>query len=210
MKNYTIVDTMKRTNSSFGLLLFFFVIILAIITAILYLQKRSTIGIAPVTRYGSGFDALAAPPVHITNVIGGGGGSDGRYSMAPEASRSWVAPPDLRGAFIPPGAVPININTQGIPESYQSMGVIRMGEGGELLPLYGRRNGRGSDIYNYYTRTDTYNPVQIPISFGRRDCTDDNGCKELSDGDSVKVYGKGDGSVKLYGIGAPKYIPGVV
>lgn len=210
---------MKRTNSSFGLLLFFFVLILSIITAILYLQKRSTIGIAPSSRYGSG----TAPPVHITNVIRGGGGdghemtlargisvSDSRYSMAPEASRSWVAPPDPRGAYIPAGAVPININTQGIPESYQTMGVIRMGEGGELLPLYGRRNGRGSDIYNYYTRTDTYNPVQIPISFGRRDCTDDNGCKELSDGDSVKVYGKGEGSVKLYGIGAPKYIPGVV
>lgn len=206
MKNYTIVDTMKRTNSSFGLLLFFFVLILSIITAILYLQKRSTIGIASTTRYSSGYDALAAPPVHITNVIRG----DSRYSMAPEASRSWVAPPDPRGAYIPAGAVPININTQGIPESYQTMGVIRMGEGGELLPLYGRRNGRGSDIYNYYTRTDTYNPVQIPISFGRRDCTDDNGCKELSDGDSVKVYGKGEGSVKLYGIGAPKYIPGVV
>jgi hypothetical protein len=210
---------MKRTNSSFGLLLFFFVLILSIITAILYLQKRSTIGIAPSSRYGS----ESAPPVHITNVIRGGGGdghemtlargisvSDSRYSMAPEASRSWVAPPDLRDVLIPPGAIPININTQGIPESYQSMGVIRMGEGGELLPLYGRRNGRGSDIYNYYTRTDTYNPVQIPISFGRRDCTDDNGCKELSDGDSVKVYGKGEGSVKLYGIGAPKYIPGIV
>lgn len=205
MKNYTIVDTMKRTNSSFGLLLFFFVLILSIITAILYLQKRSTIGITPSSHYGSG----SAPPVHITNVIRGGG-SDGRYSIAPEASRSWVAPPDPRGAYIPPGAVPININTQGIPESYQTMGVIRMGQGGELLPLYGRRNGRGSDIYNYYTRTDTYNPVQIPVSFGRRDCTDDNGCKELSDGDSVKVYGKGEGSVKLYGIGAPKYIPGVV
>ncbi len=207
MKKYTIVDTMKRTNSSFGLLLFFFVLILSIITAILYLQKRSTIGIVPSSRYGS----ESAPPVHITNVIrGGGGGGDSRYTMAPEASRSWVAPPDLRGAYIPAGAVPININTQGIPESYQTMGVIRMGEGGELLPLYGRRNGRGSDIYNYYTRTDTYNPVQIPISFGRRDCTDDNGCKELSDGDSVKVYGKGEGSVKLYGIGAPKYIPGIV
>lgn len=202
---------MKRTNSSFGLLLFFFVLILSIITSILYLQKSSTVGISPVARYGSGFDALAPPPppVHITNVIRGGGG-DSRYNMAPEASRSWVAPPDPRGAYIPPGAVPINIATQGIPEAYQTMGVIRIGEGGELLPLYGRRNGRGSDIYNYYTRTDTYNPVQIPISFGRRDCTDDNGCKELSDGDQVKVYGKGEGSVKLYGIGAPNYIPGIV
>jgi hypothetical protein len=202
---------MKRTNSSFGLLLFFFTVILAIITAILYLQRRSPLGLAPASYYRSGAEMLGQQrPVHITNVIRGGGGGDGRYSMAPEASRSWVAPPDLRGAFVPPGAMPINVNTQGIPESYQSMGVLRMGEGGELLPLYGRRNGRGSDIYNYYTRTDTYNPVQIPVSFGRRDCTDDMGCKEVSDGDKVKVYGKGEGTVKLYSIDAPKYIPGVV
>lgn len=203
---------MKKTGGPLGSLLFFFVLILALITAILYLQRRNSLGLAPVAHYRSGFDALATrpPPVHITNVIQGGAAGGGRYSMAPEASRSWVAPPDLRGAYVPPGAVPININTQGIPEQYQALGVLRMGEGGELLPLYGRRNGRGSDIYNYYTRTDTYNPVQIPISSGRRDCTDDNGCKELSDGDSVKVYGKGDGTVKLYGIGAPKYIPGVV
>ncbi len=203
---------MKRTNGSFGLMLFFFTLILAIITAILYLQRRSSFGLAPASYYRSGFDMLEhrspSPPVHITNVIRGG--DAGRYSMAPEASRSWVAPPDLRGTFIPPGALPINVNTQGIPESYQTMGVIRMGEGGELLPLYGRRNGRGSDIYNYYTRTDTYNPVQIPVSFGRRDCTDDMGCKEVSDGDMVKVYGKGEGTVKLYSIDAPKYIPGVV
>ena len=212
IKDYTIVEIMKRTNGSFGLLLFFFTVILAIITAILYPQRRITLGLAPTTYYSRGSDMLESrrpTPVHITNVSGGGGG-DGRYNMAPEASRSWVAPPDLRGAYVPPGALPINVNTQGIPEQYQALGVLRMGEGGELLPLYGRRNGRGSDIYNYYTRTDTYNPVQIPVSSGRRDCTDDNGCKELSNGDMVKVYGKGDGTVKLYSIGAPKYIPGVV
>jgi hypothetical protein len=104
--------------------------------------------------------------------------------------------------------MPINIDTRGVPESYQQMGVINAN--GQMLPLYGRRNGRGSDIYNYYTRTDTYNPVQIPVNFGRRDCTDDNGCKEISDGDSVKIHGLGEGTVKLYHIDAPKYIPGVV
>jgi hypothetical protein len=128
--------------------------------------------------------------------------------MAPEAARSWVAPPDIRGAFIPPGAVPINVATNGIPEAYQQMGIIEIGK--DLLPLYGRRNGRGTDIYNYYTRTDTYNPVQVPVSFGRRDCTEDMGCKEVSDGDMVKVYGKGEGRVKLYAIDAPRYIPGIV
>jgi hypothetical protein len=192
-------------SPSVGLLLFFVVLILAIMAALIYIRTRSNVGMAPVSYYSSGYDVLAPKPVHITNVIRGG---DGRYSMAPEAARSWVAPPDIRGAFIPPGAVPINVATHGIPEAYQQMGIIEIGK--DLLPLYGRRNGRGTDIYNYYTRTDTYNPVQVPVSFGRRDCTEDMGCKEVSDGDMVKVYGKGEGRIKLYAIDAPRYIPGLV
>ena len=195
------------TSPSTGLLLFFVILILAIMAALIYIRQRGTIGIAPASYYSSAYDALpSSRPVQITNVIRGGG--DGRYSMAPEASRSWVAPPDLRGAYIPPGAVPINVATSGIPEAYQQMGIIEVGK--DLLPLYGRRNGRGTDIYNYYTRTDTYNPVQVPVSFGRRDCTDDMGCKEVSDGDMVKIYGKGEGRIKLYSIDAPRYIPGIV
>ncbi len=194
-------------SPSVGLLLFFVVLILAIMAALIYIRTRSTIQVAPTSYYSSAYDALKPQPVHITNVIRSQGG-DGRYSMAPEAARSWGAPPDIRGAFIPPGAVPINVATHGIPEAYQQMGIIEIGK--DLLPLYGRRNGRGTDIYNYYTRTDTYNPVQVPVSFGRRDCTEDMGCKEVSDGDMVKVYGKGEGRVKLYAIDAPRYIPGIV
>lgn len=200
------------SSPSVGLLLFFVVLILAIMAALIYIRTRGTnpngpIGISPTSYYSSGYAALPDRPLNITNVIRGPSG-DGRYSMAPEAARSWGAPPDIRGAFIPPGAVPINVATHGIPEAYQQMGIIEIGK--DLLPLYGRRNGRGTDIYNYYTRTDTYNPVQVPVSFGRRDCTEDMGCKEVSDGDMVKVYGKGEGRVKLYAIDAPRYIPGIV
>jgi hypothetical protein len=195
------------TSPSVGLLLFFVVLILAIMAALIYIRTRGTVGIAPASYYSSAYDALTPHPLNITNVIRGSSG-DGRYSIAPEASRTWGAPPDLRGAFIPPGAMPINVATHGIPEAYQQMGIIEIGK--DLLPLYGRRNGRGTDIYNYYTRTDTYNPVQVPVSFGRRDCTEDMGCKEVSDGDMVKVYGKGEGRVKLYAIDAPRYIPGLV
>ncbi len=195
------------TSPSVGLLLFFVVLILAIMAALIYIRTRGTVGVAPTSYYSSAYDALSPRPLNITNVIRSQGG-DSRYSIAPEASRTWGAPPDIRGAFIPPGAMPINVATHGIPEAYQQMGIIEIGK--DLLPLYGRRNGRGTDIYNYYTRTDTYNPAQVPVSFGRRDCTEDMGCKEVSDGDMVKVYGKGEGRVKLYAIDAPRYIPGLV
>lgn len=181
-----------------GLLVFFGVIV-ALIVGFYYMNRPSQ---RTNFRYKQQQQQQQQP------IIINAGGGDSRYERAPEPSRTWYAPPDIRGAFIPPGAVPINIDTRRAPESYQQMGVINAN--GQMLPLYGRRNGRGTDIYNYYTRTDTYNPVQIPVNFGRRDCTDDNGCKEIGDGDSVKIHGLGEGTVKLYHIDAPKYIPGVV
>ena len=52
----------------------------------------------------------------------------------------------------------INIPTRGIPDDFQSIGVITIDD--KILPIYGRRFD--SDRWNYYTRTDTYNPVPIP------------------------------------------------
>ena len=116
-------------------------------------------------------------PVSV-NVQGG----DSRYSRAPEAEREWIAPPDL--SRVP--ETPFNIPTQGIPESYQSMGIVKT-EDGKLLPLYGRRSISSRDRYNYYTRTDSYNPLPIPVHMKGRDCQDQVGCPELYDGDKVKM-----------------------
>lgn len=121
---------------------------------------------------------------------------DDRYSRAPEAERLWDTGPDL--TRIPSSNTPFNIPTQGLPESYQSMGIVKT-EDGKLLPLYGRRSISSRDRYNYYTRTDTYNPVQIPIKIKGRDCQDGVGCPELYDGDSVKLSATGEsGEVTIY------------
>jgi len=121
---------------------------------------------------------------------------DDRYSRAPEAERLWETGPDL--SRVPSANAPFNIPTQGIPESYQSMGIVKTSEG-KLLPLYGRRTISSRDRYNYYTRTDTYNPVQIPIKIKGRDCQDGVGCPELYDGDNVKLSATGEsGEVTIY------------
>ncbi len=198
MKKIKIVTSKPVVVNVTPSLLFFFIILIGAVVAVFYYLNNQVI--APLTQ-----PASASAQTYVKNVYKSG---DDRYAMAPEATRSWATPPDIRGAFVPAGAIPINVATKSIPESYRQMGVINTE--GKLLPLYGRRNGRGTDIYNYYTRTDTYNPVQVPISAGRRDCTEDIGCKELSDGDVVKIYGVGEGSVKLYNIDAPRYIPGLV
>jgi len=123
---------------------------------------------------------------------------DDRYSRAPEAERDWNTGPDL--SRVPSASAPFNIPTQGLPESYQSMGIVKTKDG-KLLPLYGRRSISSRDRYNYYTRTDTYNPIPIPVHIQGRDCQDQVGCPELYDGDRVRLSATNEtGEVTIYRI----------
>jgi len=136
-----------------------------------------------------------AAPTPVVNVINKGQG-DSRYSRAPEPERDWDTPPDL--SRIPSPDRPFNIPTQGIPEQYQSMGIVKTAEG-KLLPLFGRRSISARERYNYYTRTDTYNPIPIPIEMQGRDCQDQVGCPELYNGDRVKMSATNEtGEVTIY------------
>jgi len=136
--------------------------------------------------------------------------TDARYDRAPQPLRDWMAPPEL-----PPfgglATIPINIATQGLPETFQMMGNISVGDG-KILPLYGRRTMRGSsDRWNYYTRNDSYNPVPLPIRYKNKDCMDDIGCAELYSGEHVFMEDIGSkGKVRLFNYGGPKYIPGLL
>ena len=132
-------------------------------------------------------------------------GGDDRYTMAPRPQRVWDNGPEypVRGAL---GGGLDSIATRGAPEAYQQMGVI-LGGDGKALPLYGRRTAPRSDRFNYYTRTDTYNPVALPLSFKKRDCQDGVGCDEVMSGDEVKVGATGDlAKVTLYGFDGPRYV----
>lgn len=131
--------------------------------------------------------------------------------------RLYDTQPDFAG-MPPPGipVVPIQVPTRGLPEQFQQMGVLTAPGGSStsaspsrtLLPLYGRRTASGRERYNYYTRTDGYNPVQVPVSFKSRSCEDDNGCDEISSGDTVGVPLLGQTYVATtYKYNAPRYIP---
>jgi hypothetical protein len=89
------------------------------------------------------------------------------------------------------------------------MGLLKTGD--QVLPLYGRQTAYRTDRYNYYTRTDTYNPVQIPLRFEKRDCMDSIGCSELMGGETIKVAALNkDANVEIYKFDGPQYIPGLV
>ena len=131
-------------------------------------------------------------PIYI-NVSRGG---DDRYTRAPEPTQNYYGL--------------TSIATRGIPDEYQSMGVVKTSSG-ELLPLYGRRAGSRSDRFNYYTRTDTNNPIPLPIKFKKRDCQDDVGCEELFDGENVEISPTHQhGTVSIYRFNGPTYIPNVI
>jgi len=150
----------------------------------------------------------ASPPPITVSVHAGGGGGDSRYDRAPQPLRDWMAPPEFppRGGL---SRLPFNQPTQGLPESFQSVGLIRVED--KMLPLYGRRTAGSGDRWNYYTRTDTYNPIPLPVQVQKRDCMDDVGCPEVSSGDRVHVRGlQKEGQTEIYRFDGPKYLPGLL
>jgi hypothetical protein len=79
---------------------------------------------------------------------------------------------------------------------YQQVGVL-VAEGGSstsaapdrtVLPLYGRELDSRRGKWNYYTRTDGTNPVQVPVRVKNRVCDDDRvGCDEVYNDDSIHI-----------------------
>lgn len=133
---------------------------------------------------------------------------ESRYDRPPQPLRDWMSPPEYppRGGI---ASIPINIPTQGLPESFQSVGLINVD--GSVWPLYGRRTTGSSDRWNYYTRTDTFNPVPIPVKFQKRNCMDDTGCQEILSGEDIKIdVLHKQGTANMYKFDGPKYIPGLI
>ena len=116
--------------------------------------------------------------------------------------------------------VPINIETRGSGGDFQQVGILSKQTISEdsktpgnntdssILPLYGKPIHRGASRWLYYTETDKFNPIKIPITVEGRDCTDDQGCNELYDGSTVTIPSyNGVFNVKIYKFNKPRYIP---
>jgi hypothetical protein len=93
-----------------------------------------------------------------------------------------------------PPAKPFYYPTRGVPQSYQQCGVL-IGEEqrhrGEqtILPLIGRQTHPGSSRYHYYTSTNGYHPMKLPVVHKKRTCNDSTGCEEIYSGNIVSVNG---------------------
>lgn len=110
--------------------------------------------------------------------------------------------------------IPINIPTRGHSTGYQQVGVLIQEDGTgnnqKMLPLYGEQTYPGSRQWKYYTGSDGYQSVKLPVQNGNKDCQDTYGCDEIYEGNIVGVKGY-DSQFKanIYKLDAPKYLPHV-
>ena len=117
----------------------------------------------------------------------------------------------------PPGVVheprryvPINMRTRGSPTSYQQIGILtNTSDPNDVRPLYGRQTYRGSNQWNYYSSLDSNLSTKIPIFKSSDKCTDERGCQEINDGDSVTIgnISSTQYTFTKYGNDSFRYIP---
>ena len=126
--------------------------------------------------------------------------------------RSYVL---TNGAGIPVYKNSINVTTRGITGAFQQIGLLYKKDpsgdtnnDGNILPLFGRPTNTNRDKWYYYTTSDKFHSLKIPLKIKGRLCNDEWGCNELYDDDTVEVgpY-NGQFKVQIYGYDSPKYLP---
>ena len=109
------------------------------------------------------------------------------------------------------GGIPINISTQGCNDAkYRQVGILTRlnGKDETILPLMGRPLFTRRDKWNFYTMNDKNNMIKLPITFKGRSCTDEYGCDNMYNGDTVFVEGYNDAfKVTTYDNQIMRYLP---
>lgn len=104
--------------------------------------------------------------------------------------------------------VPINIHTRGEPTCFSQIGVLVNDDNSNILPLFGRETWRGSHKWNYYTQTDKFVSVRLPVHSMQKDCSESFGCDELYNDDQVNIPQLNETfKVTIYRTDSPSYIP---
>jgi len=108
-----------------------------------------------------------------------------------------------------PRGIPINIPTQSVDSNYRQVGILTRSQSGEMiLPLMGRPLMTNRDKWNFYTMSDKNNMIKLPITNRGRSCTNEYGCDNLYNGDTVFVEGYNDAfKVTMYDNQVMRYIP---
>jgi hypothetical protein len=113
--------------------------------------------------------------------------------------------------FVPKGSIPINISTNigAVDTNYRQLGILTASNSnGKMIPLMGRPLFTNRDKWQYYTMSDQYNSVKLPISRNGKSCTNEYGCDKLYNGDTVYIEGINEAyRVTVYDNDTIKYLP---
>lgn len=122
---------------------------------------------------------------------------------APLKDDRYIQSHDIRGG------IPINISTRAVDTDYRQVGLLKRMNGPEmLLPLMGRPLFVSRDKWQYYTMSDKNNAIKLPVSFKSKSCTNEYGCDQINNGDTVYVDGiDAPFEVTIYDNAVMKYIP---
>lgn len=101
-----------------------------------------------------------------------------------------------------------NIRTSGAYNSeYTQVGFLSNGKE-DILALHGRLIMSNRNKWQYYTASDKFHSVRLPITVGGKNASSEYGCDEVSNGDSVYVEGYNmPFRVTLYEKQGLEYIP---
>jgi len=77
-----------------------------------------------------------------------------------------------------------------------------------ILPLLGKPLFSNRDKWNFYTMSDKNNMIKLPVTNKGRSCTNEYGCDNLYNGDTVYVEGYNDAfKATVYDNQVMRYIP---
>jgi len=102
----------------------------------------------------------------------------------------------------------IYIATSSVNAEYRQIGILTRTGNELILPLMGKPLFVSRDKWNFYTMKDSNAMIKLPISYKGKSCTNEYGCDNLYNNDTVYVEGYNDTfKVTIYDNQNMKYIP---
>ena len=103
--------------------------------------------------------------------------------------------------------VPINISTRAIDTDYRQVGILH-NNNKSILPLLGRPLFTSRDKWQFYTMNERENSIKLPIMHNGKSCTNEYGCDNIYNGDTVYVEGYNETfKATVYDNQVMRYIP---
>lgn len=98
------------------------------------------------------------------------------------------------------------LNRRKTPTEFEQIGFLTYDT--TILPLFGRKLHSGRDKWNYYTMTDKFVSVKVPVIKNGKNGLNEYGCDEIMDGETVYVHGYNElFKATIYQTQTPIYIP---